>query len=146
MSAIRVRACVAVVDGDRVLAVPHYNTDAGPVQWHLPGGAVTAGAALRAAAEREAREETGLAVAAGAVLAVTEVIDGRRDWHSVTVTFAGRVVGGALRAEPNHARGAKLPRWLSRRELDGVPYHPREAVDVALPPAPGVGTPVPPAA
>jgi ADP-ribose pyrophosphatase YjhB (NUDIX family) len=29
---IRVRVCLAVVDDDRLLLVPHYNMDAGPVQ------------------------------------------------------------------------------------------------------------------
>jgi hypothetical protein len=29
---IRVRVCLAVVDDGRLLLVPHYNTDAGPVQ------------------------------------------------------------------------------------------------------------------
>src|SRR5689334_577475 len=51
-------------------------------EWSVPGGAVELGETLRAAAEREALEETGLIVRAGAVLDVFDSIwpleDGRR--------------------------------------------------------------------
>lgn len=37
---IRIRACVAAVKDGKILLVPRYDTDAGKVQWNLPGGAV----------------------------------------------------------------------------------------------------------
>lgn len=59
-SNIRVRACLAIVRDGRILLVPHYNTDAGPVQWHLPGGRVRFGESLVETARREFQEETEL--------------------------------------------------------------------------------------
>jgi len=50
---IRVRACLAVVQDGRVLLVPHYDTDVGPVQWVIPGGRMKYGERLQEAALRE---------------------------------------------------------------------------------------------
>ena len=47
---IRVRACLAVVEDGRVLLAGHYQTDAGRVQWLIPGGGVEYGEGLQAAA------------------------------------------------------------------------------------------------
>lgn len=71
-------------------------------EWSLPGGVVELGETLRAAAEREALEETGLRVEAGEVLEVFDRIiparDGRTQYHYVLVDFLCRVRGGELRA------------------------------------------------
>jgi 8-oxo-dGTP diphosphatase len=57
---IRIRACLAAVRDGQILLVPHCGTDAGPVQWTIPGGRVAFGEGLRAAALCEFEEETGL--------------------------------------------------------------------------------------
>jgi len=61
-AAIRIRVGVAVVQDSRILLVPHYDTDAGPVQWCIPGGRLELGESLVEAAKREFEEETGLRV------------------------------------------------------------------------------------
>jgi 8-oxo-dGTP diphosphatase len=129
---IRIRACLAVVHGGRILLVPHYNTDAGPIQWVIPGGRVTLGEKLGEAACREFREETGLDASVTGLLDVSEVILPEKDWHSVTVVFSGTIVGGRLAPEAGHRFGEKMPRWFSLAELQELPYHPRRGVERAL--------------
>ena len=71
-------------------------------EWSLPGGVVELGETLRAAAEREAGEETGLMVKAGEVLEVLDRIvpdkDGAPQYHYVLIDFLCTVHGGQLRA------------------------------------------------
>ena len=129
---IRLRACIAVVHEGRILLVPHYDTDAGPIQWVIPGGWVAFGEKLEDAARREFREETGLDALITGILDVSEVILPERTWHSVTVVFSGTLASGRLAPEPGHRFGEKIPRWFSAGELQEVPYHPRQGVEKAL--------------
>lgn len=130
--AIRVRVGVAVVQDGRILLVPHYDTDAGPVQWCVPGGRLEPGESLEHAAKREFEEETGLRVEGCRLLDVSEVILTERPYHSITITLTGTVEGGQIRPEPHHRYGEKNPRWLSREELASLAYHPASTVDKAL--------------
>jgi 8-oxo-dGTP diphosphatase len=129
---IRVRVALAVVKGSRVLLVPLYDTDAGPVQWCLPGGRLCFGESLREAAEREFEEETGLRARAGELLDVSEVVLPERPYHSITVAFSGIVRGGEERPEPDHRYGEKIPRWFHAHELRSLVYHPERTVQRAL--------------
>jgi len=121
-----------LVENDRILLVPHFDTDHGPVQWNLPGGKVEYGESLRAAARREFSEETGIQVRIEAVCAVTEVFLPERPWHSVTITYTATATGRKLSAETSPRYGEKLPRWFAQDDLSEIEYHPREAIDSAL--------------
>lgn len=129
---IRVRACLAVVHHDRLLLVPHYQTDAGAVQWNLPGGRVEFGEGVEAAALREFEEETGLRARITGLLTVSEVILPERPWHSITITYTGSIIDGQVTPENHSIYGQKVPRWFTAETVQQIAYHPKQAVEKAL--------------
>lgn len=86
-------------------------------EWSLPGGVVELGETLRAAAEREALEETGLIVKASEVIEVLDrIIPGEKgapQYHYVLIDFLCAVQGGELKAGGDAADA----RWVSENEL-----------------------------
>ncbi len=101
---------VIALPGDRVVLVARRFP---PLGWALPGGFVDEGETVEAAAVREAREETGLAVTLTALLGVYS--DPRRDArkHTMSTVFLGRAagepVGGDDAAEARAFRWDALP-------------------------------------
>jgi ADP-ribose pyrophosphatase YjhB (NUDIX family) len=87
-------------------------------EWSLPGGVVELGETLRAAAEREAREETGLMVEAGEVLEVLDRIvpgkDSAPQYHYVLIDFLCVVHGGKLHAGSDAGDAC----WAGENELE----------------------------
>jgi len=89
-------------------------------EWSLPGGVVEVGETLRAAAEREALEETGLVVKAGEVLEVLDRIirdggdaAGRVQYHYVLIDFLCAVQSGEVSAGGD----AAAAQWAREDEL-----------------------------
>jgi 8-oxo-dGTP pyrophosphatase MutT (NUDIX family) len=101
----RMAATVLYFDDDgRVLIVEPTYTD----HWELPGGAVEADESPHAAACREVREELGVALPVGRLLAVDWVPPQRGRTESVVIVFDGGVLSageiGALRVPPEELR------------------------------------------
>ena len=108
-----------IVEGDRVVLV---RRAAEPMagEWSIPGGLLELGETMRAGAEREALEETGLQVEAGEVLGVLDRIlpdaSGKLRFHYVLIDFLCRRIEGEL-----HAGGdATEARWVREAELEGL--------------------------
>jgi ADP-ribose pyrophosphatase len=85
---------------------------------------VRLGETLKAAAERETREETGVIVRAGAPIYTFEVVErdtrGAVRFHYVIVDLAAEYVSGA----PRPGDDALDARWVSAPELGGLPVNP----------------------
>jgi ADP-ribose pyrophosphatase YjhB (NUDIX family) len=128
---IRIRVCLAVVQEKKILLVPHYHTDVGPLQWVIPGGAVEFGEKLQTAAIREFRGETGLQAECDEMLDIYENVQPDRPWHSITIAFLGKVIGGKITPEITDY-GEKIPQWFSLEELSSLKYHPPQIVEKAF--------------
>jgi 8-oxo-dGTP diphosphatase len=102
--------------GDRVLIAQRGKAPS-KGRWSIPGGAVDVGEPLRKAGEREVMEECGIAVKAGELAEVFEVImpdeDGRTRYHYVVIDFLADYVAGDLRPGSDTADAC----WVTRSEL-----------------------------
>ena len=89
-------------------------------EWSIPGGMLELGETLRAGAEREACEETGLVVKATELLGVFERLvpdeSGGTKYHYVLVDFLCEVVSGELCA----GHDASEARWFAPQEIHAL--------------------------
>jgi 8-oxo-dGTP diphosphatase len=124
-----------IVENDRVLLIRRGQA---PLlgEWSLPGGVLECGEALRDAAVREAREETGLLVRADDLLGIYERIihtdevpgaEKRVRYHFVMIDFLCRPTGGELKAGTDAAEVG----WFTRDELPALGMT-CDATDVVL--------------
>jgi 8-oxo-dGTP diphosphatase len=111
-------------EGDCVLVVRNDYPEGhriGLPAWGFPGGGREPGETLAEAAARETREETGLTVEVGRLLALGEWIQPRT--HDLFAVFEARVVGGTPAPQPGEV--AVDLRWVTPEEADELmPWYP----------------------
>lgn len=100
MPEIRIRVAAIICQEGRILLVRHVKDE--NAYWLLPGGGVDYGESMGAALERELREETGLEIAVGDVVFVSDSVPSDRHRHMVQICFQATVVGGELACTPDH--------------------------------------------
>ena len=109
-----------VIRGDKVLLVKRCNPP-GKGLWSIPGGCIELGETLQEAAERELKEETGVAIRARKPVYTFDVIDrddqGRIRFHYVIVDLLADYVSG----NPSPRSDACGARWVTAQELEELP-------------------------
>ncbi len=117
----RVRVAAAIIIDERLVLVRHR---VGTARYHLlPGGGVRYRETLEEALIREVEEETGLAVALGQPLIISDTIDPQGPRHLVNITFSATVVGGRI-AETPHDERVEAVDLVSLESLTGLDLRP----------------------
>lgn len=102
--------------GDEVLLVRRLN-EPSRGRWSLPGGVIEVGETIREAARREVREECGLEVEPGEVVAVVDNIvrdeEGRVRFHYVLIDLLAEYLGGQLAPASDIGEA----RWVKGKEV-----------------------------
>jgi ADP-ribose pyrophosphatase YjhB (NUDIX family) len=115
----RIRVAAIVLDRGEVLLVSTLRQPEGPLV--PPGGGLEDGETVAQAVAREVREEAGLQVQAGDLIAYRELW--REDWHGVELYLQAKLVGGR-EPEPGYEGEGRRCLWVPAAELPHVPHYP----------------------
>ena len=104
-------------DTGRILLIKRADdSSVDPGCWDLPGGKLDYGETLAEALVREAREETGLAIAVGRPVHACHFT--KEPFWVTCLTFACELEGGAVHLSREHSDFA----WVERAEIPGRTY------------------------
>ena len=112
----RISAGVLTLHQNKILLVRHFRAGIHDF-WAPPGGGAEGAEELSAAAEREALEETGLRVRAGALAYIDELVEGTG--RMVKFWFLAEYVSGRIDITANPAENEAIAdaAWFSRDRL-----------------------------
>lgn len=119
---IRVAAYGVLVRDAKLLLCrlsPHVSKSGG--QWTLPGGGIDFGESPEEAVVREFKEETGLVVKTGALLAVDSVCDvvAERKHHRIRILYQAHYVEGELCFEQDGT--TDFCEWFAELQVQSLP-------------------------
>ncbi|MGL4576161.1 MAG: NUDIX domain-containing protein [Burkholderiaceae bacterium] len=119
----RLSAGVLVEHEHRILLVNHEKPGVYDF-WVAPGGGVQNDESLHMAAQREAREETGLIVEVGKLVYIEEML--QPGVRHCKFWFTGTLLGGMLSVDAPEARAEHITqaRWLAFDELQQFTVYP----------------------
>ena len=110
---------VVVWHGERVLLVRRGKAPRLD-QWSLPGGAQQLGETVAEAARREVKEEVGLEIVLGEIVATVDLIErdqqGRIRYHYTLVDFVAEAAGAELRPGSDAAEAC----WFRLAEIEAL--------------------------
>jgi 8-oxo-dGTP diphosphatase len=138
--AVKVGVGVVVLEGEQVLLIQRGKPPK-LGEWSLPGGHVELGESLKAAAQREVSEETGLSVVIQGLVDVVDLIepaaDGRVNRHYALIDYWAEPVSGDVQAGDDAADArwwplsdiASLGLWQETERVIWAAYKARQDRD-----------------
>lgn len=130
----RLAVRAVIVQDERLFVVNAYPGQRSDL-WCCPGGGVERHTGVPDNLIREVHEETGMTVAVGRLLAVSEFHDPAKDYHQVDLFYRCTVVSGAPDSTWKDAEGVvNRWRWVSRAEYAGLRVKPDTVFQMAFGP------------
>ncbi len=124
---VRLRACAICEWEDGIVMVNHQGLTAGDF-WAPPGGGIEFGENVPDGLKREIMEETGLEVAVGDFLFVTEFLN--KPLHAIELFFKATAQGGVLKRGDDPEMGdnqiiveTRLMTWEEINSMDKMSLH-----------------------
>ncbi len=132
MTGPRLAVRAVIVDAGRLLLVNAYPGEESDL-WCAPGGGVERGQSLEDNLRREVREETGLRIAPGRLLGLSEFHNPETGFHQVELLFAARLLdpaGAAALRDPDGV--VNRLRWVDAAGLAAVRFKPDSLARIAF--------------
>ncbi len=124
MSGPRLAVRAVIVEAGRLLLVNAYPGDESDL-WCAPGGGVERGTSIEENLRREVREETGLEIMPGRLLAVSEFHSPGDGFHQVDLIYRARLVDRVTAARLCDPEGVvNRLRWVEAGEMAALRFKP----------------------